>query len=102
MTTQNPDDASQAEDSNPQQVQENDDPGQAHEQAQGPGGEPPGKQQDSDDEEPLLPGYRQPVDIGAKPYSPHAVDHYEDSDTGAEQGQDASDPGAETGQEPPQ
>jgi hypothetical protein len=102
MTTQKPDDPSYPNDSNPQQVEQDDDPGQAHEQVQGPGGEPPGQEQDSEDEETLLPGCREPVATGAKPYVPNAVDHYQDGNTGAEQGQDASEPGKEAGQEAPE
>src|SRR5215469_14723632 len=102
MTTQEPDDPAQPNDSNPQQVQEDDDPGDAHDQAQGPGGEPPGEEQDPADEETLLPGRRQPGGTGVKPYARNAVDHHQDGDTCAEQGQDASDPGAETGKESPE
>src|SRR5437763_2423452 len=101
MTGQKPDHASHPNDSNPQQVQEDADPGYAHEQAQGPGGEPPGKEQDPDDEETLLPGCREPVATGAKPYASYAMNHHEDGNTGAEQRQDASEPGAETGKESP-
>src|SRR6266699_1047020 len=102
MTTQKPDDPSQPNDSNPQQVQEDDDLGYAHDQAQGPGGEPPCEEQDPGSEETLLPGCRQPGGTGAKPHSPNAVDHHEYGNTGAEQCHDSSDPGAETGQETPE
>src|SRR5260221_1556535 len=102
MTTHKPDDSSQPNDSNPQQVQEDDDLGYAHDQAQGPGGEPPGEEQYPGDEETLLPGRRQPGGTGAKPDSPNAVDHHQDGNTGAEQCQDTSDPGTEPGQEPPE
>src|SRR6266699_4311271 len=103
MTTHKPDDPSQPNDSNPQQVQEDDDLRYAHDQAQGPGGEPPGEEQDPYDEETLLPGCCEPVCTGgARPYSPNAVDHHEYGNTGAEHCQDTSEPGAETGQETPE
>src|SRR5215472_15503359 len=102
MPSQQPGDPSRPNDSNPQQVQQDDDPGDAHEQAQGPGGEPPGEEQDPEVEEPLLPGCRQPVAPGAKPHASDAVDHHQDGNTSAKQCQDASDPGKETSQEAPE
>src|SRR5215469_2138465 len=102
MTTQEPEEPTHPNDSNPQQVQEDDDPGNAHDNAQGPGGEPPDEEQDPGDEETLLPECRQPVCPGAKPFYPDALNHREDGITGAEQDHDASEPGAETGKEPPE
>src|SRR5260370_38495379 len=102
MTTPKPDDPSQPNDSNPQQVQEDEDLGYGHDQAQGPGGEPPWEEQDPDEEETLLPGCRQPGGTGSKPYTPNAVEHHEYGNQGAEQCQDASEPGKETGQETPE